>query len=128
MKFEHRFIKNAPDKLEEGILYVSLEFGTVLHKCPCGCGSEINTPLSPKDWKMLLDGETISLYPSVGNWSYPCQSHYWIINNEIEWAPKWTKEKIKQEQKKEELTNGQNNNSSNPFNVFSYLFRKKRRK
>ncbi len=32
--------------------------------------------------------------PSVGNWSFPCQSHYWIKNDRIEWAPKWSKERI----------------------------------
>lgn len=30
----------------------------------------------------------------MGNWSYPCQSHYWIEQNEIEWASKWSHEKI----------------------------------
>jgi hypothetical protein len=34
------------------------------------------------------------LHPSIGNWSFPCQSHYWIRNNRVEWAPKWSREQI----------------------------------
>jgi hypothetical protein len=34
--------------------------------------------------------EAISLFPSIGNWSYPCGSHYWIERNRIRWAPAWT--------------------------------------
>lgn len=26
------------------------------------------------------------LRPSVGNWSFPCQSHYWIDNGRVRWA------------------------------------------
>jgi hypothetical protein len=42
----------------------------------------------------LHDGKTVSLDPSIGNWSFPCQSHYWIRNNRIKWAPKWSREQI----------------------------------
>jgi hypothetical protein len=42
--------------------------------------------LSPTDWKLTFDGESITLYPSIGNWSFPCQSHYWITGDRIEWA------------------------------------------
>ena len=94
MKLSHKFVKNIPDTLENGVVYVSVDYSTAIHKCCCGCGSEIVTPLSPTDWKLSFDGETISLYPSIGNWSLPCQSHYWITNNEVEWAPKWTKKQI----------------------------------
>jgi hypothetical protein len=34
------------------------------------------------------------LHPSIGNWSFACQSHYWIRNNRVEWAPKWSREQI----------------------------------
>lgn len=94
MKLSHKFVKNIPDTIENGVVYVSVDYSTAIHKCCCGCGSEIVTPLSPTDWKLAFDGETISLYPSIGNWSLPCQSHYWITNNEVEWAPKWTKKQI----------------------------------
>jgi len=76
------------------VLYVSLSYGTVSHRCACGCGREVVTPLTPTDWKLIFDGETISLYPSIGNWNFPCRSHYWIRNNRVEWAEDWSEDKI----------------------------------
>jgi len=102
MKFQHKFVEYMPSTLDEGILYISLEFCTASHKCPCGCGNRIVTPLTPVNWRMIFDGETISLEPSVGNWSYPCQSHYWITDNKIVWAKKWTKDKVDRSRKKKQ--------------------------
>lgn len=93
-KLQHRFIKTVPEKLEDGILYVSVDYATVIHKCCCGCGGEVVTPLSPTDWKLTFDGTSISLSPSIGNWNFKCQSHYWINNNCVEWAPKWSKTRV----------------------------------
>lgn len=95
MKLRHKFVEEVPDQLEDWVLYVSLEYATAIHKCFCGCGNEVVTPLSPKEWKLIFDGETVSLYPSIGNWSTPCQSHYWITDSEVEWARKWSTEEIK---------------------------------
>jgi hypothetical protein len=81
-----QFVEFVPERLEEGVLYVSMEYATVAHKCLCGCGKEVVTPLSPTDWALTFDGESISLDPSVGNWSYPCQSHYWIRKNKVQWC------------------------------------------
>ncbi len=83
-----------PDQLERGVIYISLQFGIVSHSCPCGCGEEIVTKLSPTDWWLIYDGETVSLAPSIGNWGLPCQSHYFITRSRVEWAPKWSKAKI----------------------------------
>jgi len=85
----HRFVDFIPEKVDEGVLYVSLTYGTVIHRCCCGCGREVVTPLSPADWKLIFDGETISLTPSIGNWNFPCRSHYWIRNNRAEWVEDW---------------------------------------
>jgi Family of unknown function (DUF6527) len=52
------------------------------------------TPFSPTDWKLTFDGETVSLHPSIGNWSFKCRSHYWIRENEVHWAARWTDEDI----------------------------------
>ena len=93
---KHKFIKTIPEIIESNVLYISTDYKTVIHIYPCGCGSEIVTPLSPTDWNFTFDGQTISLYPSVGNWSLPCQSHYWITNSKIEWAPKWSSKRIEQ--------------------------------
>ena len=81
-----QFVEFVPKELEDGILYISIPYSTTVHKCACGCGSKITLPINPARWRFLWDGERISLWPSVGNWSYPCQSHYWIEQNQIEWA------------------------------------------
>jgi len=103
MNLTHKFVKHVPEKLEDRVVYISIEYSTVIHKCCCGCGKEVVTPLSPTDWKLIFDGKTISLYPSIGSWSFECQSHYFIINNKVKWAPRWTKRQIERERKKEEL-------------------------
>lgn len=69
-------------------------YATVVHKCCCGCGNEVVTPLSPADWQLIYDGRTISLYPSIGSWSLPCKSHYWITHNQIRWASQWSSAEI----------------------------------
>jgi hypothetical protein len=94
MLLKHEFVEYIPDHLKNGTIYVSIAFATVAHKCCCGCGSEVITPLSPTDWQLIFDGQSISLYPSIGNWNFPCQSHYWIKRNRVHWAPRWSKEKI----------------------------------
>lgn len=90
----YEFVEYVPDTLEEGVLYVSVSFATASHKCACGCDSEVVTPLSRTDWRLTYDGESVSLYPSIGNWSLPCQSHYWIEQNRVRWAPQWSRSEI----------------------------------
>ncbi|MBL9149850.1 MAG: hypothetical protein JNM94_14255 [Phycisphaerae bacterium] len=94
MKVTHQFVEFVPEQLQDGVLYVSVVYATVAHKCCCGCGYEVVTPLTPTDWKLLFDGETVSLEPSIGNWSFPCESHYWIRRNKVQWAGKWTRQQI----------------------------------
>lgn len=91
---KHEFVEFIPDQLQEGKLYISLEYATASHKCCCGCGKEVVTPLSPTDWKIIFEGKTVSLDPSIGNWSFPCKSHYWINRGHIQWAPQWSQEQI----------------------------------
>ncbi len=80
------FVESAPDRLSEGVLYVSERYQTALHKCCCGCGQEVVTPLTRADWSLRKRGNSVSLHPSIGNWDFPCKSHYWIRNNEVIWA------------------------------------------
>ena len=54
----HEFVEAIPDQLQEGVLYISIPYATALHRCLCGCGAEIVTPLSPTDWELSYDGET----------------------------------------------------------------------
>jgi Family of unknown function (DUF6527) len=94
LALKQEFVEFIPDKLEDGIVYVSIPYATVAHKCCCGCGTEVVTPLSPTDWKLIFDGETVSLDPSIGNWSFACKSHYWIRRNKVKWAARWSQDEI----------------------------------
>jgi hypothetical protein len=89
MKLTHRFVEKIPEALETGVVYVSLKYGVVTHLCPCGCGNEVVTNLSPNGWSLIYDGQTVSLHPSIGNWNFKCRSHYWIRKDRIEWAEDW---------------------------------------
>lgn len=81
-----QFSEFIPDKLEDGVLYISERYKTASHKCACGCGEEVVTPLSPVEWQLRKEGGLVSLHPSIGNWNYACRSHYWIRRNAIQWA------------------------------------------
>lgn len=94
LKIRHEFIALAPKTLEEGVLYVSIEYASAVHKCFCGCGIKVVTPFSPTDWKLSFDGDTVSLWPSVGNWDFPCRSHYVIKRNVVHWAASMTREEV----------------------------------
>ena len=102
-ELEPKFVKGVPRDLEPGVLYVSMEYGTVVHSCCCGCGQEVVTPLTPTDWRLTFDGEGISLWPSVGNWNLPCQSHYVITDNQVTDAGPWSKARIEREQARDKL-------------------------
>lgn len=76
------FVDSAPPQLEIGVLYISIRFKTALHLCCCGCGAEVVTPFSPAKWMLLFHGPSVSLYPSIGNWS-TCRAHYIIRENRV---------------------------------------------
>ncbi len=86
MTIQHKFVELIPKEKEPGILYISLEYAVASHLCPCGCGELVVTSMAPHAWSMTFDGETVSLNPSIGNWSLPCKSHYWIRKGQIRWA------------------------------------------
>ena len=94
MTLQYRFVDYIPDTIEDGVFYVSIKYCTAIHKCVCGCSNEVVTPIAPTDWQLTFDGKTISLFPSIGNWNFKCQSHYWIKRNEIIYAEKWDKTEI----------------------------------
>jgi hypothetical protein len=87
-------VEFIPSELSDGTLYISISYATATHLCACGCGERVVTPLSATDWSLTFDGETISLAPSIGNWSFDCQSHYWLRRNQVEWARGWSREQI----------------------------------
>lgn len=88
------FVEFIPEQLFEGVLYVSRRYSTAAHLCCCGCGHEVVTPLNPAKWHLSERGGAVSLTPSIGNWSFPCQSHYWVERNSIRWAAAMSPELI----------------------------------
>jgi len=99
---KHKFVEFIPSEIEEGVLYISIEYDVTKHKCACGCGSEIVTTLSPARWKLIYDGETVSLAPSIGNWTHACKSHYFITNDKVVWAGSYSQNQISQVIKNDE--------------------------
>jgi hypothetical protein len=97
-----QFVDLMPGHLQEGVLYISEKYGTAIHKCCCGCGQKVVTPLSPAKWQLRRDGDTVTLYPSIGNWNFPCRSHYWIRRNRIEWAGLMSDNQIRRVQERDQ--------------------------
>jgi hypothetical protein len=79
-----------PKELESGILYVSEEFEIAGHLCACGCRNKVMTPLGPTEWSFEEGNGQPTLRPSIGNWQWPCRSHYWITAGRVEWAGEWS--------------------------------------
>ena len=100
MNMRYEFVEYIPEEINDRILYISIPYGTVVHKCACGCGEEVVTPLGPAEWKLTYDGKTISLHPSIGNWNFDCKSHYWISEGEVRWAKGFSMEEILEARRK----------------------------
>lgn len=41
---------------------------------------------------------SVTLNPSIGNWSYPCRSHYFIQANRVVWASQFSEAQIQRVQ------------------------------
>lgn len=98
-----QFVDFIPQTLVPGVLYITERYRTASHLCACGCGSKVVTPFSPADWRMVRQGDRVSLYPSIGNWNYACRSHYWIKNNAIVWSGSMTSARIARVQERDRL-------------------------
>jgi len=77
-------------EMENGILYISLQFGVANHLCACGCGQQTVMPFGKGDlgWNMTDNNGEISFTPSIGNFmgEDPYHAHYYITNNKIIWC------------------------------------------
>lgn len=93
-RLQHEFVDSFPEPMQPGILYVSLKFSSAGHLCCCGCNNEVITPISPTDWKMIFDGDTVSLHPSIGSWKLACRSHYFISRGRVEWSTGWSPQRV----------------------------------
>lgn len=95
MDIRPEYMDIIPEKLEDGVLYISKKYGIAMHNCACGCGEKTATPLEVgecnkdrKEWKLIEAGPVVSLTPSVGNFSgqRPYHAHYYITENKIVWV------------------------------------------
>jgi hypothetical protein len=80
--------------MEDGILYVSKKGGIGIHRCLCGCGEKCVTPFTKitteneeflssmpgQDWFLSIRSDKATITPSIGNYEFPCKSHYIITN------------------------------------------------
>lgn len=124
-----KFIDRVPSTIEEGIIYISTSVNTAVHLCPCGCKTEIVTPIDPSEWRITYDGETISLYPSVGVWGAKCKSHYWIKKNQVEWSRMYSDREIEEVRASERIEQldykTDHPKKYNPWWKFKWLFKSK---
>lgn len=77
------YVKYIPNVLEQDKIYISKEFGTIVHLCLRGCGEKSVTPIIPKfdGWHLLDENNKISITPSILNTNCPNKYHYVITNN-----------------------------------------------
>lgn len=88
-------VEDMPDEILSGILYVSDEYEIACHRCACGCGRLVYTPLGTTEWRFFNNNGKPSLKPSIGNWALPCRSHYWVSKGRVVWAGDWTDEQVR---------------------------------
>lgn len=86
LRFRHEIVDSIPETLQSNTLYVTAGGDVAGHLCACGCGREVITPLSPTDWSVSFGRQGASLSPSIGNWAFPCRSHYFIWGGAVVWA------------------------------------------
>lgn len=84
--YKSKIVEYIPEDLEEGILYIAPQFGAALHKCMCGCGEKVSTPLGDNGWTWKVENEEVSLSPSIGSWQQECKSHYFLKNGTVQWC------------------------------------------
>jgi hypothetical protein len=80
----HTFNDLLPEKkyFSEGTMYISKLYKTAIHLCLCGCKNQVVTPLTKDGWNLTEEKNgKISLSPSIGNFNFPCKSHYIITNS-----------------------------------------------
>jgi hypothetical protein len=99
-RFKHEVVKSFPEKLRNGTVYVTADRDLAGHLCACGCEKEVITPLSSTDWSIKLDRRGVTLNPSIGNWAYPCRSHYFIWDGNVVWEDNMSNEAIIQGRQK----------------------------
>lgn len=96
VQFKSEVVGSIPEVLQANTLYVTTDGDVAGHLCACGCGREVVTPLTPTDWSITISRRGATLFPSIGNWAFPCRSHYFIWDGAIVWARDMSAEAIEQ--------------------------------
>ena len=94
MKIRPKFVQKIPSDVEEGYIYISMEYDITAHRCPCGCKNKVDIPLSPSGWTIAHNG-SVSIRPSISSSHLRCGSHYWIKDNEVLWCAPLSDEETK---------------------------------
>lgn len=84
VEIEPVFVEQMPDLYQQGKVYISEKFEVSKHLCLCGCENMTVMPLDDgsKWWKLVKENNgTVSFIGSVGNYNFPCKSHYIITKN-----------------------------------------------
>ncbi len=79
-------VEFMPKDKKQNTLYISKEFNLAIHLCACGCGVETVTPIGKNGWELKEQNNKVTLHSSIGNYRFPCKSHYWIRDNEVVWC------------------------------------------
>ena len=81
------FVKYIPEQLEPGKIYISDEYKVAVHLCACGCGGKTVTPIDENEWTVTMQGDKLTIRPSIGNWKWenPFHAHYFMTDNIIQW-------------------------------------------
>ena len=95
------YIPSDAESLQIGSLYISMKFGMVVHRCPCGCGQLSEFMLDPIRYHLEYDGDAVSFSPSISNSNLRCRSHYWIRANQIQWCSPLDDRSIEKARKRE---------------------------
>lgn len=120
-----QFVELIPREIQDGVLYISEEYRTASHMCCCGCGMKVVTSLSPARWQLYREGNLVTLHPSIGNWDFPCRSHYWIRKNRVVWSGAMSQQKIQRVKERDKRDIGRYIEQSNVRKIDSTLMRPK---
>ena len=94
------FVDTVPPaaEMKDGVVYISEKYDVAIHMCACGCRNQTVMPINfigddgkktTYGWDytwVATDLVSVSFSPSIGNFAFPCKSHYFIRNNKIEWC------------------------------------------
>ena len=83
-------MSDIPQALDEEIFVVgaSGSFKWAVFDCPCRLGHTLTVNLMKSHWprwKASIAHGCVSLRPSVIVDDHPCQSHFWLTANKVQW-------------------------------------------